>query len=65
MELGIPIMDLNAITANEGNASDRLLEVIKLWLGRVNPKPTRSALTRALQSKSVAGRLTTTQGKVV
>ena len=65
MELGISVGDLDAIAANNILVYDCLFEVIKLWLTRGNPMPTRSALTRALQSKSVAGELTTTQGKVV
>ena len=65
MELGISVGDLDAIAVDNRKNADCLLEVLKLWLVQVNPKPTRSALTRALQSKSVAGKLTTTQGKVV
>ena len=65
MELGISVGDLDAIAvSNRKDVDDCLRELIKSWL--IKPRnATRSALTRALQSKSVAGELTTTQGKVV
>ena len=51
MELRIEPGDLEAIGVNNRTVEDALLEVIKLWLRRVNPKPTRTVLTAVTQSK--------------
>ena len=52
MELQIQPGDLEAIGVDtKWMVEDALLEVIKLWLRRANPKPTRTVLTAVTQSK--------------
>ena len=51
MELRIEPGDLEAIEGNNRTVEDALLEVIKLWLRRLNPKPTRTVLTAVTRSK--------------
>ena len=51
MELQIESGDLDAIEVDKRTVADSLLEVIKLWLHRANPKPTRRVLTSVTQSK--------------
>ena len=51
IELQIETGDLDAIGANNRMVEDALLEVIKLWLHRANPKPTRTVLTAVTQSR--------------
>ena len=51
MELRIESDDLDAIEVDKRTVGDSLLEVIKLWLRHVNPKPTRTVLTAVTQSK--------------
>ena len=63
IQLGIDLGTLDAINVDKRKAEDALVEVIKLWLCQVNPKPTRFALSMALESKCLAGEVTSTQGK--
>ena len=51
MELQIEPDDLDAIEVDTRTVADSLLEVIKLWLHRANPQPTRTVLTAVTQSK--------------
>ena len=55
MELGIDQGDLDAISVDHMNVGERLTEVIKIWLRKIKPKPTRSAIKAALQSEHVSG----------
>ena len=55
VELGIEQGDLDAISADHMNVDERLTEVIKIWLRKIKPKPTRSAIMAALQSERVSG----------
>ena len=45
---------LEAIEANRRKVEDCLTDLISHWLRNTKPKPTRSALTAALQSEQVA-----------
>ena len=51
IQLQIEPKYLESIAENNRTVEDALLEVIKLWLRRKNPKPTRTLLTAAIQSK--------------
>ena len=51
LELEIKPGDLDAMGANNRTVEDALLEVIKLWLHRANPKPTRTFLSAVTRSK--------------
>ena len=53
IELGIDVNTLDAIERDHRKAEDCLTELITIWLRRTNPKPTKSAITRALESQSV------------
>ena len=53
IELGIDVNTLDTIEKDHRKAEDCLTELISIWLRRVNPKPTRSAVTKALESQSV------------
>ena len=55
IELGMEQGDLDAISADHMSVDERLTEVIKTWLRRIKPKPTRSAFIVALQSERVSG----------
>ena len=55
IELGIAQGDLDAINADHRNVDDRLMEVIKIWLRNLKPKPTRSVIKAALRSERVSG----------
>ena len=62
IQLGIDDSTLEAIDMDQRKTENALVEVIKKWLRRVDPRPTRSALTMALQSECLAGKATSTQG---
>ena len=51
IELETQSDDLDAIEVDKRTVADSLLEVIKIWLHRANPKPTRRVLTAVSQSK--------------
>ena len=51
VELQIKPGDLDAIKEDNRTVRDALLEMIKLWLRRTNPRPTRTVLEAALQSR--------------
>ena len=53
IELGIDVNTLDTIERDHRKADDCLTELISIWLRCVNPKPTRNALTKALESQSV------------
>ena len=59
IELGIDVSTLDVIEMNHRKVDDYLTELITKWLRHTNPKPTRSAITKALKSPSVAGSATT------
>ena len=66
IELGIDMSTLDAIDRDYRKADDCLTELITKWLRRTNPKPTRSAITKALESHSVMASATTpSEGKIV
>ena len=52
-ELGIDTGTLDTIEADYGQVEDCLREMITIWLERDSPRPTRSAMKAALQSKRV------------
>ena len=51
IELQIEPGDLDAIRKNNRDVEDALYEMIKFWLYRANPRPTRTVLEVALQSR--------------
>lgn len=53
IELGIVTDTLEAIEVDCRKVEDCLREMITIWLRRVNPRPTRSAMKQALQSERV------------
>ena len=53
IELGIDVNTLDTIERDHRMAEDCLTKLITIWLRRANPKPTRSAITKALESQSV------------
>ena len=66
IELQIESDDLDAIEVDKRTAADSLLEVIKVWLHRANPKPTRTVLTAVIRSKLlITGAETQSDTKVV
>ena len=62
IQLGIGPGDLDAIDINTKNVEHALYEVTKKWLYGANPMPNRTMLTEAIESKSVAGEITSSQG---
>ena len=54
IELGVDEGTLGAIDKDNRKVDDCLREMITTWLSRCNPKPSRHALTRALQSARVS-----------
>ena len=54
-EVGIDEGTLEAIAMDERTVDDRLSRVITIWLKKINPKPTRSAIIAALKSERVSG----------
>jgi hypothetical protein len=59
IELGIDVNTLDAIEMNHRKVEHCLTEFITIWLRRTNPKPTRSAISKALGSQSVLASATT------
>lgn len=55
IQLGIDQGTLDAIEKNNNEVEDCLSKLVSLWLRGTNPRPTRSAMTKALQSQCVAG----------
>ena len=53
LELGIHSGTLDAIKCNNNNVEDRFREMLREWLIRVNPPPTKLQLAKALESPSV------------
>ena len=53
IELGIDVSTLDTIEKDHRKADDCLTDLITKWLRRANPKPTRSAISKALESQSV------------
>ena len=53
IELGIDVNTLDTIERDHRKAEDCLTELITIWLCHTNPKPTRIAITKALESQSV------------
>ena len=55
--------DLDAISkSKKEDVDDALYEVTKQWLRSANPKPNRAMLTAIVESKCIAGEVTSTQG---
>ena len=44
---------MDKIKGEERDSNDQLIEMLKVWLKRVEPKPTWEALVQALRSRSV------------
>ena len=63
IELAIKSSDLDAIERNHKEVEDALVEVIKYWLYRISPKPTRTELVKILESKYVSCDTNAVQGK--
>jgi hypothetical protein len=59
IKLGIHMPTLDAIEMNHRRVEDCLTELITTWLRGTNPKPTRSAITKVLESQSVVASATT------
>ena len=59
IELGIDVSTLDAIDRDFRKADDCLTELITKWLRCTNPKPTRNAIAKALESRSVVASGTT------
>ena len=53
LELGIDPGTLDAIKSNNDNVEDRLREMLRKWLNKIDPPPTNSQLAKALESRSV------------
>ena len=53
-ELNIKQGDIEAIASNHHKVEDCLHEMLCCWLRRVTPRPTRSAVYKALRSERVA-----------
>ena len=51
VELGIDLGTLDAIDKNHSRVEDQLMELTVKWLRGNNPRPTRSAMAKVLQSK--------------
>ena len=61
LQLEISVGDLEAIQQEHRRAEDCLREMLVKWLKRVNPLPTETLLSAALQSNTVGGsKMTTT-----
>ena len=66
IELGIDVSTLDAIDKDFRKADDCLTELITKWLRCTNPKPTRNAIAKALESWSVVASGTTpSEGKII
>ena len=61
VELQIKPGDLDAIRKNNRDVEDALFEMIKFWLRRTNPRPTRAVLEAALQSRLLVVETVSTQ----
>ena len=57
--LGIDVNTLDAIEMNHRKVEDCLTNLITTWLRCTNPKPTRRAIAKALESQSVVASATT------
>ena len=55
IELGIDASTLDAIKANHRNVEECLTDMINRWLRSDKPRPTRAAISAALQSGRVLG----------
>lgn len=55
IELGIDVGTLDALDVNNRKAEDCLTGLISQWLRNRKPQPTRTAMTKALESQSVTG----------
>ena len=55
IELGIDKGTLDALNKNNREVEDCLTELISKWLRNTKPRPTRAAMTKALESQFVAG----------
>ena len=63
IQMGIEPGSLDAIgKSKKEDVDDAVYEVTKQWLRSANPKPTRATLTAIIESKCIAGEVTTTQG---
>ena len=57
VQLGIDQGTLDAIEKDYRHASDCLRRLISHWLNNVDPRPTRSAINKAIQSDCVRGKI--------
>ena len=63
IQMGIEPGDLDAIgKSKKEDVEDALYEVTKQWLRSANPTPNRVMLTAIIESKCIAGEVTSTQG---
>ena len=53
LQLKVSPTCLDKIKEEESDSSDKLLEMLKAWLKKVEPKPTWSALVKVLRTRSV------------
>ena len=53
LQLKVSPNSLDKIKAEESDFSDKLLEMLKAWLKKVQPKPTWAALVKALKNHTV------------
>ena len=61
IQMGIKPGDLDAI-GKHNDVDDALIDVTKQWLRNANPKPNRAKLAAIIESKCIAGEVTSTQG---
>ena len=57
VQLQIPVETLKCIEAEHNQMNRRLLEMLTVWLRRINPSPTWDILTEALESPPVGEKL--------
>ena len=65
VELRIKPGDLDAIGENNRAVEGALFEMIKFWLHSINPRPTRTVLEAALQSRLLVAETVSTQEAVL
>ena len=53
LQLQLSPISLDKIKDEESDSSNRLLEMLKAWLKKVEPKPTWAALVKALKNHTV------------
>ena len=65
IQMGIEPGDLDAIgKSKKEEVDDALYEVTKQWFNKTNPKPNRAMLTAIIESRCIAGEVTSAQGNI-